>query len=159
MNDTGKFMRSRTRAQAQEGFTLIELLVVILIIGILAAAAIATFLTQTGKAKDSNLESTLSAVQTTEAIYASDNNGTYSASQTALQTIEPSLTTPFSTYNLTLSTNPSGLPSGDKGFSATGTSDSTAGGTFTLLYDGSTGQVTKSCSQPSKSGCNASGSW
>jgi type IV pilus assembly protein PilA len=159
MTHTGKFTRLRTHAQAQEGFTLIELLVVILIIGILAAVAIPTFLSQTGKAKDSNLQVSLATVQTTEASYATQNGGSYTASQSALQTIEPTLATPFSTFNLTLSTSPSGLPSGHKGFSVTGTSTSSQGGTFTLTYDASTGQVIKSCSQPNKGGCNASGSW
>ena len=60
--------------QKEEGFTLIELLVVIIIIGILAAIALPSFLNQANKAKQTEAKQTLSAMNKTQQAYYTENN-------------------------------------------------------------------------------------
>jgi type IV pilus assembly protein PilA len=84
--------RLRQRSKDEGGFTLIELLVVILIIGILAAIAIPSFLNQKSKAQDSAAKSQVTTLQTAVETYATDHNGSYAGATLALlQVIEPTL--------------------------------------------------------------------
>jgi type IV pilus assembly protein PilA len=83
----------RRKRDNDEGFTLIELMVVVLIIAILLAIAIPTFLGAQNRAKDrgaqSNLRNSLTAAKT----IATDNEGVFTTvSSTTLNTAEPSLT-------------------------------------------------------------------
>jgi type IV pilus assembly protein PilA len=84
----------RERAQEEQGFTLIELLVVILIIGILAAIAIPSFINQRSKGTDAEAKSAARTMQTAMETCATDRDGSYdegNCGTTALEGIEPSL--------------------------------------------------------------------
>jgi type IV pilus assembly protein PilA len=92
------FNRLRQRLGDEGGFTLIELLVVILIIGILAAIAIPSFLNQTSKGYDASAKELARTAQTTAETIATDNNGSYTNVTTA----------ELGTYEKTLKTCPNG---------------------------------------------------
>src|SRR5271154_4737081 len=97
--------RLRQRLSNEGGFTLIELLVVILIIGILAAIAIPSFLSQKSKATDSAGKELVHAAQTASETYATDHAGNYQGMSIAgLQSYEKTLSSCPNTANACLKT-------------------------------------------------------
>ncbi len=139
----------RSRIEEEKGFTLIELLVVILIIGILAAIAIPSFLNQRGKATDAKYKSAARTAQTAMETYFTDNNTYVGATPAVLQGIETTLNDPTS---FTLAT--SGLST--TGYTVTATDPKTSTDTFSITRS-TTGAVTRSCGTGAKA-CTA-GKW
>ena len=73
------------------GFTLIELMIVVLIVAILVAIAIPTFLGQRKEAEDSAAKSNLRNALATEKAYYGGGAGVFTADLDVLSSIEPSL--------------------------------------------------------------------
>jgi type IV pilus assembly protein PilA len=86
-------------AGGERGFTLIELLVAVLIIGILAAIAIPSFLNQRTKGFDASAKELARTAQTAAETIATDNAGSYaSVSASQLNSYEATLQTAAGGY-------------------------------------------------------------
>ncbi len=80
----------KERRQSEEGFTLIELMVVVLIMGILMAIAIPTFLATRGSANDAAAKSNATNAFTNEKAYYASNQ-VFVTADTAGDTLDDSL--------------------------------------------------------------------
>src|SRR3954451_15448597 len=138
----------------ESGFTLIELLVVILIIGILAAIALPTFLGQQNKGKDASAKSDArNAVSQVESCYVDEQaygncvtDGTVAGTSASLKDAKlPSSVT------VTAGT-------GTTAYTVVATSASSDGTKFTITKD-TAGVYARSCDKPGKGACNSQSKW
>ncbi len=144
----------RDRIKDERGFTLIELLVVILIIGILAAIAIPSFINQKGKGDDAAAKSWVRNAQTAEETYFTDNS-IYTNVIANLTAIEG-----------TLGQYPAGAGAPPVFGAATATTysvtiPSKSGVTYTIAR-AANGTITRSCNvgaAPNRGGCPANNLW
>ena len=147
---------ARTRARTEHGFTLIEVLVVILIIGVLAAIAIPSFLNQKGKANDASAKELVHTSQVAAETYSTDHNASYAGmTQASLAAIEPTIQIAAGNNNAYLNAvTPSGT---GLGYTVTTTS-ATGGNTFSLVR-ADTGGLTRTCTTGGTGGCLTGGTW
>ena len=87
------FDRIKTRLTSEEGFTLIELLVVIVILGILVAIAVPSYLSLRGNAQTAAAQSNVrSAIPAAEEYYQTTGNSSYTGlSNATLKTVAPGI--------------------------------------------------------------------
>ena len=145
-----------TRVANERGFTLIELLVVILIIGILAAIAIPSFINQKGKASDAAAKELAHTSQVAIETCATDNAGAYAANcntPAKLQSYETTIAVASGNGNAWLT-----AVNAPAGGGYTVTTQSTTGDTYSIQRTNA-GALLRTCSNASGQSACSGGAW
>jgi type IV pilus assembly protein PilA len=140
-----------TTPRAEHGFTLIELLVVILIIGILAAIAIPSFLSQGNKAQDAQAKSMVRVAEWAMETYSTDHGSYSGASVSALNSIEPTLIS-SSTSQAYLSA----VSATSNTYTVTAVNPVTSDA---FVISQTSGTTSRTCTTAGKGGCPSAGTW
>jgi type IV pilus assembly protein PilA len=135
-----------------DGFTLIEVLVVVLIIGILAAIALPSFLDQQKKARAADAKETAAIAVRTMESYGTENNGYAGVDATKLVALEKSLTEASGDGRLLVDGTASSTPTATQ--YVVGVQAKKGGAWFAFYRDGSTG-TRRLCSPGGAAGCSA----
>jgi prepilin-type N-terminal cleavage/methylation domain-containing protein len=134
--------RISRRLGAQDGFTLPELLVALLIIGILAAIAIAMLLNQRAKAQDADAKTSATTAATAMQVFNQDHGDFDGATPADLARIEPALGKARGLV----------VVSDAQTFTVTVDSAAVSGATYSVQRT-SDGQLVRTCNKPGVGSC------
>ena len=139
-----------------EGLTLIELLIVMLIVGVLAAIAIPSFLDQQGKASDTTAREVARSASLAAETFSTEHSASYAGiSPAVLQEYDRSLQTVEGHHNAYLKTAEE-LESG-QGYVVTAVAPQSKD-TFTITRNGG-GGLERTCTGSASSGGCRTGTW
>ena len=136
------------RLEREDGFTLIELLVVLIIIGLLAAIAIATFTGQQNKAHDAEAKSAAKTAQLAMETYYVEHKSYQGATVGELESLQPALRDAPSLAVQQATSNQ---------FELSTSSTSTNSVTYTVARS-SSGTISRTCAPANTGGCKG-GVW